>query len=325
MAAAHVSAEYDESATAFAKTAMVSQLRSALARFGFEKRPRPKPTGLRWGNDDDGTWWIRGRLSAEHGTVVDHALRTRRDDLARDRKATLSEGAPAEPVTNEQALWSIAESSLRDAQGARPSSDRYRIHLHLHQGADGNLALSTTLGSPLPAAFRRQVLCDATISALVATGLSDLAAGRTHHHIPRPLRRAILQRDQGCRIPGCQATTHLEIHHLHHWEHGGTTDPHNLITLCWHHHHLHHQGHLHLTGTATHLTITDRWGHPLEPTRPPTPPPNPLPNTRPYQSPTGERTSHQHFHLQPRPTTDTANPPNAPNTTRPPGDPPPNP
>ncbi|MFN8018509.1 MAG: DUF222 domain-containing protein [Acidimicrobiales bacterium] len=311
--AAHVPGEYDESVTAFARTAMVSQLREALPRFGFSPKPRPKPTGLEWGCDDgDGSWWIRGRLSPDAGALVDHALSTRREDLRRARRAELPAGEQPEPVTNEDALWSLAESALRDAEAARPSSGRYRVHLHLEQGADGDYQLTTTLGRPLPAAFRRHLLCDTTIAALVHTGLSDLAAGRTQHAVPRKLRRAVLQRDKGCRIHGCRAKAHLEVHHIDHWEDGGTTSPHNLITLCWHHHHLHHQGQLAIAGTATDLTLEDAHGNTIEPVGQPTPPQLPLPPARRYPNPTGEPIIKANITFTPNPTTTTLehHPPN---------------
>jgi hypothetical protein len=36
--------------------------------------------------------------------------------------------------------------------------------------------------------------------------------------------------------------TFLDGHHVQHWEHGGPTELRNLVHLCWHHHHLVHEG-----------------------------------------------------------------------------------
>ncbi len=61
--------------------------------------------------------------------------------------------------------------------------------------------------------------------------------GRRTRTIPPALRRAILHRDGNtCTGDGCPSTHRLQIHHIIPWSEGGTTDPENLITLCWYHH-----------------------------------------------------------------------------------------
>ena len=42
----------------------------------------------------------------------------------------------------------------------------------------------------------------------------------------------------------------LEVHHIIHWEHDGVTETWNLIRLCPHHHRMHHQGKLGISGNA---------------------------------------------------------------------------
>ncbi|GAB3120607.1 HNH endonuclease signature motif containing protein [Glaciibacter psychrotolerans] len=54
----------------------------------------------------------------------------------------------------------------------------------------------------------------------------------------RAQRRAILARDGGCGIPGCDAPTQwLEFHHVIPWSKGGVTEVDNGVALCWRHHH----------------------------------------------------------------------------------------
>ncbi|MGH9094889.1 MAG: HNH endonuclease, partial [Acidimicrobiales bacterium] len=51
-----------------------------------------------------------------------------------------------------------------------------------------------------------------------------------------------LVRDGGhCRFPGCQRTI-ADLHHQHHWNHGGPTDLDNAFLACPHHHTLLHHG-----------------------------------------------------------------------------------
>ncbi|GAB3123277.1 HNH endonuclease signature motif containing protein [Glaciibacter psychrotolerans] len=54
----------------------------------------------------------------------------------------------------------------------------------------------------------------------------------------RAQRRAILARDGGCGVPGCDAPTQwLEFHHVIPWSKGGVTEVDNGVALCWRHHH----------------------------------------------------------------------------------------
>jgi HNH endonuclease len=60
--------------------------------------------------------------------------------------------------------------------------------------------------------------------------------------IPPALRRALQQRDRGCRFPGC-AVRVAQGHHLRHWAQGGPSTLSNLALLCRHHHRaVHEQG-----------------------------------------------------------------------------------
>lgn len=50
-------------------------------------------------------------------------------------------------------------------------------------------------------------------------------------------RRAIMQRDRECLIPGCHVpASWCEIHHATEHARGGPTHTDNGVTLCWHHH-----------------------------------------------------------------------------------------
>jgi hypothetical protein len=94
-------------------------------------------------------------------------------------------------------------------------------------------------------------------------------------------------------VPGCTHDRIIEIHHIIHWTNNGPTDTWNLVALCPHHHRLHHQNLLGITGNAdgeNGLVFTDRDGNLIEPcgrpTVPDTPPPTP---ETPYRHPYGGR------------------------------------
>jgi len=61
--------------------------------------------------------------------------------------------------------------------------------------------------------------------------------------ISGPARKALNVRDRGCTWPGCdRPATWSSGHHLVHWIHGGTNEPHNLTLLCYRHHWMVHEG-----------------------------------------------------------------------------------
>ncbi|MGH8943727.1 MAG: HNH endonuclease, partial [Acidimicrobiia bacterium] len=99
------------------------------------------------------------------------------------------------------------------------------------------------------------ILCDAIteVTARSEDG-TPMVYGRRQRTIPPALRRAIIHRDGNtCAGDGCPSSHRLQVHHVIPWSEGGTTDPENLITLCWYHHQIvvhqrgfqpyHHPGH----------------------------------------------------------------------------------
>ena len=58
--------------------------------------------------------------------------------------------------------------------------------------------------------------------------------------IPPAIRRALTNRDQRCRFPGCDCH-HCDAHHVRHWADGGTTKLENLVLLCRRHHRAVHE------------------------------------------------------------------------------------
>ena len=82
------------------------------------------------------------------------------------------------------------------------------------------------------------ILCDAITEVTVRDqDGTPMRYGRQSRTVPPSLRRAILHRDgSGCAADGCPSTHRLQVHHLVPWSEGGSTNPENLITLCWFHH-----------------------------------------------------------------------------------------
>lgn len=91
---------------------------------------------------------------------------------------------------------------------------------------------------PIPASVARHTACAGRIQRVVfdregrIVSLGILDRVFDHHQ-----RKAIVLRDGGCVIPGCQvAAAWCEIHHIPDYADGGPTHSDHGVLLCWHHH-----------------------------------------------------------------------------------------
>ena len=216
----------------------------------------------------DGRTALDGDLDADAGQVVTTALR-----LATTRDAP-DEPARTPGHRRADALVEVCRWFL-DHQHATPGG-RHRPHVNLVIDADKRAAGDPTAGRTSdgvtldPTTVERH-LCDASIHRVVMAGRSTiLDYGTATRTIPAPLFNALAVRDRHCRWAGCdRPPSWCEAHHVHHWEHGGSTRPDNLVLLCARHHHRAHQPgwHVKLLPDAT-LHITTPTGTVLR-TRPP--------------------------------------------------------
>jgi hypothetical protein len=278
----------------FAKLATVTQLRRVMRSYDFEPDPvrdkdedgggvaEPPGEGLSLSHLDDGRWQLRGEFDADHGAVLDAALREAHDAVFQ------RDGVKASKV---DALVEIANRSL-DAVDGVGRRDRYRVHVHV----DVDNTMIDGLGHRLPEWLRDLICCDTIINTVHEHDAIPVSVGRTRRSVPERTRRLVILRDRGCRVPGCTADRILQVHHIIHWDPdngNGPTDTWNLACLCPRHHRLHHQGKLGISGNADDphgLIFTDIYGRVMNPSavaRPPTGPP-PQPTGR-YQHPLGER------------------------------------
>lgn len=209
---------------------------------------------------------VSGFLPTEDAAYVRNAL---------DRRA---EAAGPDPDTG---IWAPHDTRLAHALVDVCAHDLAQVAAH---GADADASLvvihtpdtavrrgTTTAGSatidgdPIDDDALQRLLCDTKVEF----NLDDpqgrtVGIGRAGRTIPRWLRRRVTHRDHGCcRWPGCHRPIR-HLHHLHWWTRGGPTNASNLIGVCWHHHHLLHEGGWHTTGNAdTHITFTSPTGRTL--------------------------------------------------------------
>ncbi len=286
-------AGFDDDVVAVAVNATVPQIEKMLRRYAFQepdaRRPdvSPSPVGekrdLSFSGDADGNWRLGLTLPPDEGAVVEAALVAKRDELFRRENPGVEADTPEGRAAQRELSWAdaavaLAADSLAAGEVSYGGSviDRFRAIVHLEADPidpDRPPVAGLHLGAPLPDALRRYLLCDGDLLPVWERKGTPVAVGRTQRIVSPKLRKLVEHRDGGCRVPGCDRTRWLHVHHIIHWEDRGETAPENLVCLCQRHHRQHHLGLLPITGTADHLTVRDRHGRLLEPVGQPEPVP----------------------------------------------------
>ena len=217
--------------------------------------------GLTFWHDDDGTVVLHGRFPPEMGARILSALDAAMAAHAEEQPATGwdNEGlapedvprgtfirGPSRTVCRADALAWMAERLFESGDAPALAPDRHEIVVHVEADvlADGRAGrCEIEHRTAIAAETARRLCCDAGIVPVVdgANG-EPLSVGRRTRSIPPSVRRALSNRDRGCRFPGCPATHRLHGHHVKHWANGGETSLDNLILLCPTHHRLVHEG-----------------------------------------------------------------------------------
>ena len=109
---------------------------------------------------------------------------------------------------------------------------------HLAEETQGEAGSITPVGITVGQSTVDEIYCTGSVEHIRFRDGQPLAAGRTSRVMPPKLKRVILYRDGGCCADGCTSMYRLQPHHRIPWSQGGPTDPDNLVTLCWFHHHV---------------------------------------------------------------------------------------
>ena len=179
----------------------------------------------------------------------DRAAAHRREDakvsLTDVPRGTFVRG-PSRAVRRADALGWLAERVFESGDAPALSPHRHEIVVHveaevLSNGGAGRCEIEHR--TAIAAETARRLCCDAGIVPVVdGPNGQPLSVGRRTRSIPPAVRRALSNRDRGCRFPGCPATRRLHGHHVRHWADGGETSLDNLVLLCPTHHRLVHEG-----------------------------------------------------------------------------------
>ena len=186
----------------------------------------------------DESWWnIWGGLDGPSGALVDKVLAERADRLP-----VLPDG------TKGASSWRRATALVEVCTTDDPPPVSVTVFVDATEAvaSDGQAGVVLESGPRVGAQALEAILCDTTTEIIARTEDGRIMEyGRRSRTVPPALRRAILHRDGGsCAADGCDSRYRLQTHHIVPWSQGGRTDPDNLISLCWYHHHVvvHQQG-----------------------------------------------------------------------------------
>jgi hypothetical protein len=174
---------------------------------------------------------LHGRLSLHDAaaTEFETAILTASTWEGRDETRSVAE-------RQGDALYDIC--AFFNANHTGDGTPRHLPNVTLSTDLGSQTAVNDNTGRTITTACRSMLLCDCALHVLIrnADGVPE-RFGRATYTVPRSLFRQVAARDRGCRFPGCNRPVRFtDAHHIEHWEHGGTTDYHNLLLLCRRHH-----------------------------------------------------------------------------------------
>lgn len=180
----------------------------------------------------DKSWWkIWGGLDGVTGAAVDNALTDRADALPELPDRTTGSTA-----------WRRAVALYELATGGESPQAQISVFVEAKTAveSDGETGIRLEAGPKVGAQALQAILCDSiTEVTVIAEDGTPMRYGRSVRHTPPGLKRAILATTSGhCAADGCNSRYRVEVHHKTPWSLGGTTDPENLVPLCWFHHHI---------------------------------------------------------------------------------------
>jgi hypothetical protein len=135
---------------------------------------------------------------------------------------------------------------IRRAVGAPDAPKRHGqpVQLLIIVGPDG---ARTAGGHVLTQGALDRLSCSSPLARCLLAGSIPLDLGRTVRIATEAQYRALVVRDGGCAVRGCdRPASWCTPHHVIPWQHGGATDLANLVLLCEAHHHALHDRERHL-------------------------------------------------------------------------------
>ena len=202
------------------------------------------------------------------GGSLENAAAPETPSVDEERTSLNGEGQTSYRGEGQTSSHGEGQTSSRDPStasriGSGTRAERYQVMVHCDAAtlaAEGEPGRSDLDGIRVSAETSRRMACDAAVVAMVhAKDASVVNVGRRTRTIPPHIRRALEERDRGCRFPGC-GCTFTEAHHVKHWADGGETSLRNTLLLCRRHHRAVHEGRVKVSvnGDGTVLFFTPK-------------------------------------------------------------------
>ncbi|HEY5033944.1 MAG TPA: DUF222 domain-containing protein [Candidatus Dormibacteraeota bacterium] len=192
-------------------------------------------------DQDSGAVFLSGVFDSESGAVI----RTVLEPLA--RRAGSDDKRPYDRRMADALVdvaWHHLDNGLVPQNGSQRTHLQVTTSLETLLGLNGAPAAELEFSLPISAKAVERLACDCSVTRILLGSTSMVIdVGRAKRVISGPARKALNVRDRGCTWPGCdRPATWTSGHHLKHWIHGGTNEPHNLTLLCYRHHWMVHEG-----------------------------------------------------------------------------------
>jgi len=233
-----------------AKHATVRDLRDATSRVvaaatdeAERHRQVHKSRYFKSWTDLDGSFNVRGRMTAANGALVMAALKPIQDEIFKQaRKSGEHERPEAYAADALMALCEKASAKHSNESGKKTTRPNAVINIRididaLKRGHTENGEVCEIAGvGPIPVATATEYLGEAFLKLLVVDGVDIKTVAHMGRHIPAPLRTAVEERDRVCQVPTCDMSVGLEIDHIKPFSEGGPASLENLVRLCKRHH-----------------------------------------------------------------------------------------
>jgi len=191
--------------------------------------------------DLDGSFNVRGRMTAANGALVMAALKPIQDEIF---KAARKSGEHERPEAYAaDALMVLCEkATTKQSSGNKTTRPNAVINIRididaLKRGRTENGEVCEIAGvGPIPVATAKAYLGEAFLKLLILDGVDIKTVAHMGRAIPAKLRTAVEERDRVCQVPTCDMSVGLEIDHIVPFAEGGPASLENLVRLCKRHH-----------------------------------------------------------------------------------------
>ncbi len=196
--------------------------------------------------EDDGSFNIRARLTADAGVEILSAVKSRAafvaDEAGRARLEPEASQAYEADALHALVVGDDRRATFEGNVGGRTRSGTVIFHVDLaayRRGSvlAGELCEVAGVGS-VPIAIVDNVIGEAWLQLVIRDGVDVRSVTNLGRTLTRAQEIALLARDRVCCVPDCDNDTGLESHHCVPVSEGGPTDLANMARVCRFHHQL---------------------------------------------------------------------------------------